>query len=179
MSNNTELNIQYQGLLSNAGVRGPQEGYLSNLIKGEEQPVIPSLRIGVRWQRLDHLYNVGECIATGEEHNTRALGNISALMSTSQLAHTEHPHHRRRVPSRADSSPANIRKTPWCSHWERAHSPISDEQRTTSERVQYSHCREHLPLNELQLLSVIQAALDYMKPSNAALCQTSTHTSAT
>lgn len=159
---------------------GPKEGFLSNLIKGEEQPVIPSPpRIGVGWQRLDHLYNVGKCLATGEESNIRALRNISALMSTSQLAHTEHPHHRRQALSRADSLPANIRKAPWCSHWERAHSATSDEQRMTSERLQHSHCREHLSLNELPQLSVIQAGLDYEKPSNAALCQTSTHTAAT
>lgn len=49
----------------------------------------------------------------------------------------------------------------------------------TSERLQYSHCREQLSLNELQQLSVIQAALDYKKPPNAALCQTPTCTSAT
>lgn len=105
---------------------------------------------------------------------------------TSLLWCQHHSWHTQSIPTTGDRPRAGLtlllltsEKPPWCSHWERAHSPTSDKQRMTSERVQYSHCREHLPLNELQQLSVIQAGLDYKKPSSAALCQTSTHTSAT
>lgn len=135
---------------------GQEEGYFSNLIKREEQPVIPSLQIGVGWQRLDHLYKVDKSLIIGKEHNTRALRNIPYLMSPSQLAHTEHPHRRRQVLSGADCLLTSEKHlgVPTGKELIQLHLKGNSEQRMTSERLQHFHCKEHLSLNELLRLGL-------------------------
>lgn len=79
--------------------------------------------------------------------------NIPSLMSPSQLAHREHLHPGRQALSRADSlcvlTSEKHLGVPTGKELIQLHLTGNSEQRMTSERLQHSHCREHLSLNEL------------------------------